>query len=218
MSVREIIQMLKDMGMEVEYTERRDGGVRITYINGTRFSGSTGNRVARAMVGATLSERRATQLKKIKTPKGKFGHPKKKKAEVLTEEDKKQIRRLQRKLRKNQAKGHGGTITFEQVRRVMREEGREATIEKLNRAERYAEGYVYLERVDALISRLQLDREKVKSKDQSKIDRILKILEEHRDTMREDDFEPIKDYLYAWEIGQINIDTLLSTLEHFPWK
>ena len=42
MTIREIIKELKEEGYNVSFYERKDGGVRITRINGETFKGSRG--------------------------------------------------------------------------------------------------------------------------------------------------------------------------------
>ena len=78
MKTLELIEELQKRGYSVTYTKRKDGGYRITRINGVAFSGSTGNTEARRILGVELSARRSRQLQRIRTPKGKWGHQKKK--------------------------------------------------------------------------------------------------------------------------------------------
>lgn len=150
MTMREIAVLLANMGNEVKYTIRNDGGIRITYINGQRFTGSSGNTIARNMVGATISEARVKQLGKIKTPKGKWGH---KKLDDVSEETKKEIRKLQRVYRKQGVKA--GIPTLRKYRANIKLKGKEEAHRLLRQAARYGLGLAYTDNVKWLITKLE---------------------------------------------------------------
>lgn len=193
MTMMDVIALLKDMNMEVQYTKRKDGGVRVTKIGNQRFTGSTGNALAREMVGASLSERRSAQLKTIKTPKGKWGHPKR--TEKLEEDVVKRIRRVQRKMRKNNV-NRTASVTQKNYKYVMEHEGKEEADRRLAQAERYAVGLAYVENVDALVKRLKLDNNKLKNAD---INEAIKLINEKRETMKESQLSDLIDASYEME-------------------
>lgn len=198
MTMIDVIDMLKEMGMEVKYIKRKDGGVRVTKIGNQRFTGSTGNQLAREMTGTTLSERRTAQLKTIKTPKGQFGH--RKRVEQLDEDIVKRIRKVQRKMRKNQI-NRTGIVTQRNYRYVLKHEGKEEAERRLAQAERYASGLAYVENVDALLKRLKLDNNKLKNSD---IEEAIRIIKEKRETMKESQLSDLIDTTYEMEKKVLN--------------
>ena len=206
MTIRDIIQIMKDANMDVSFYVRKDGGIRITKINGKSFSGSKGNVEARKIVGATLSEARIRQLAKLKTPKGK-GSYNKRRRQKLDEETKKEIRRLQRLYRKNKTKS--GAPTQRNYRYVMEHYGKKEADRLLKQSDYYARGVAYDENVDALIARLESDMSKLSDKSASKIRAIIDKLESMKGILREEVLGEILDTsgaLYRWEKGEINVD------------
>ena len=198
MTMIDVIDMLKEMGMEVKYFKRKDGGVRVTKIGNQRFTGSTGNKLAREMTGTALSERRTAQLKTIKTPKGQFGH--RKRVEQLEEDIVKRIRKVQRLMRKNQI-NRTGIVTQRNYRYVLKHDGKEEAERRLAQAERYASGLAYVENVDALVKRLKLDNNKLKNSD---IEEAIKIIKEKRETMKETQLSDLIDATYEMEKKTLN--------------
>ena len=102
MTVKQIIDLLKQQGHKVDAYKRKDGGYLIKAIDGAKFSGAKGNEAARAMVNVSLSQRREKQLRSI-TPKAKTKAAKIRKAPKppkapLPEDLRKAIRRTQEKL------------------------------------------------------------------------------------------------------------------------
>lgn len=204
MTMKEIAFLLVQMGNEVKYTQRQDGGIRITYINGQRFTGSTGNTSARQMVGATISEARIQQLQKIRTPKGKWGH---KKLEDIDDDIKKQIRKAQRIFRKSGISA--GKPTIRKYRAVLKEYGREEAQRKLGQAMRYGMGLAYEENVDHLISRLKMDSNE--SGNPQALEDIIKRIKSMRSTLRESTLKNIVDNegpMYRWEKGEISTEEM----------
>lgn len=194
MNVLDIIQELQEKGYSVSYTQRKDGGYRITRINGVSFSGSTGNAEARRILGVQFSERRARQLQRIRTPKGKWGHKKKQK---LPDELKKKLQRLQRKWRKRKPKpkdkGETGAPSTSGVRYTLEHEGVEEAIRKLNENERYLEGLAYSKNVEILVARIR--REKIGSKIEDKWEQLAQFIESIIEFFKEEWIQQIYDVL-----------------------
>lgn len=70
MTIKQIIKQLEEMGLSVSFYQRMDSqgrkrGIRITSIDGTKYSGSSGNIVARKLLQTSLSFKQETQLNKI---------------------------------------------------------------------------------------------------------------------------------------------------------
>lgn len=94
MKLREIIQQLQSEGHQITFKNRIDTkgrlrGIRITSIDGTKYSASTGNIVARQMLNVDLSLKQSQQLETII-----------RRVKPLPEDIQKQIRRVQRLSRK----------------------------------------------------------------------------------------------------------------------
>ena len=145
MTMKDIIEELKKLGMNVEARKRSDGGYIITKINGMTFSGAKGNAYARQVLGVQLSQARIEQVnynvnKYIKSSK---------KSKTLDEDMKKKLRKVQREWRDNKVGGQA-KITAKKVKRHLKENGREETEEYLRKMSRYGKGYAYEENVEYL--------------------------------------------------------------------
>lgn len=200
MRIKDIIKELKDLGMSVSFYERKDGGIRITRINGQTYRGSEGNRKARTIVGASLSEAQTRALSKLKTPKGKGSYNKRRKPK-LDEETKKKIASLQRKYRKSGKTE--GKPTQRNYRYVMKVYGKKEADRLLKQAERRILGYAYTENVDALLARIRADLGKKKSQ---VMKQAYNAILEKRETFRDKWIPEIYEIIYLWEQGQIDGD------------
>lgn len=154
MTLRNVVKQLRAEGHSVTYYVRKDGGILIRTIDGQRFTGATGNMYARAMTGATLSTKRATQLSRITwTGKRAAKH-------IEDREIKRLLQRVQRKW--NQAFPHKrgeippvGLKTSKKVKWSLEHKGKEETIRLLQEAERYASGKAYSENIRHLANYVQ---------------------------------------------------------------
>lgn len=163
MTVKQIADLLKELGSDVELRKRKDGGYLITKINGVRYKGAEGNRVAREMLtpmnipNVQLSAGRAKQLKMIKPKKG----TKPSKLEAIPEDVKTKIKDLQKKYKKasNKSKRDAGSIGIRHYRYMKKKYGEKEAREYLERAERYIEGNAYDENIYAIIQRIRMDEE-----------------------------------------------------------
>ena len=210
MTIRDIINQLRQTGNDVSFYVRKDGGVRITKINGQSFSGSAGNVKARLLVGATLSEARRRQLSKIaptESMKGK-GTYNKRRRRKLTSATEKEIARLQR-LRRERIKRTGediGMVSKRNYRWVMEHYGKREADRLLKEAELYLRGIAYTENVNAFISRLTLDMKKLKQEEKDLIQKIIDKLETMKGVLKESVLQDIydeKSAFYQWEKGTI---------------
>lgn len=172
MTLRGIVQQLRTEGHRVSYRVRKDGSIRVTSIDGRKFSAqySAGNAEARRIAGVTLSERRTRQLEKgraiskkvaAKVRKAKKANRTYVKKAPLSPEFKKELRKAQRAIRQ---KGKGqGTVTASNVRYNIEEYGEEEAMKKLKQQTRYHLGYAYPENIQALYERMKYDGEKLNS-------------------------------------------------------
>ena len=163
MNLKQVVNTLRNEGHAVTYYVRKDGGILIKTIDGQRFTGATGNMYARAMTGATLSTKRATQLAKI-TWSGKRAA-----SYFQDREIKRLLQRVQRKWNKAFPHKRGeapevGLKTSKKVRWSLEHKGREETIRLLKEAERYATGKAYSKNIQYLASEIKQAAEKLNSK------------------------------------------------------
>ena len=166
MTMREIAIILQELGSEVKYTIRKDGGILITHINGQKFSGAKGNMEARKMIGANISEARVKQLQKIHPPKGGW-----KKLDIVPEDVKKEIRKMQRQYRKQGVKA--GIPTIRKYRANVKLFGKKEANRLLNQAKRYGMGLAYEDNVDYLIQKLkEIQSKKPSDKLREAIDKV----------------------------------------------
>ena len=211
MNVREMIKALQDKGMNIEFKERADRGVRITKIDNMKFKSSTseGNVKAREILGLQLSERRAYQLKKISQEGNKP-----KKNDIIPNTLSKQIKRVQRLLRKKGVKK--GTATKRQLRYVIKTYGIREAQRRLNQAERYAKGVVYAENLHAFRNRLINDNAVVNSalitNAIAKIDYILNL--DEGINFKETDFQELISLYYDMVESKISPEVFANILNN----
>ena len=172
-SVLKMIQDLKDLGYNIEYRKRSDGGYIITKINGVKYTAAAGNKVARQITNTALSEAKTRQLKKI-TPKTKRAAKTRKKGykkEAVDVDIEKLLRKAQRAWRKSARFNKESSPTMANVRWNIKNLGREETIKKLENIIRYSKGYAYEENIEWLKVRIKTALgEKLAAPINSKID------------------------------------------------
>lgn len=189
-----LISILRSRGHSVKFYRRPDGSYRITEINGVTYTGSTGNKVARQILGVKISEKREKQLERIRTPK---------KAPLPHEVDKR-IRRVQRLWKKNKVQREG-YVGRRGARYNLEHYGEEETLRKLSEQERYARGLAYTETIQWIIDYIR-DQiiPKVSPQDKITLKEIISLIENNKSTIKESDISPIHDYLYDFRDGKIS--------------
>lgn len=216
MTTNEVINELIKAGHKVKYYKRKDGGVRITKIDSTSFSGSKGNITARAMTGQPLSERRKSQLAKgyMKTPEGSWGHPKNKKPPI-PDEAKKLIRKAQRIFRKEGVVA--GTSSTYRFRENVEMFGYEEAMKRLSQNIRYAQGLAYEENVDHLVNLLKTEYlAKINfssEEEKERLTKLIKNIEDNKETFKDKWISQIRNKLYNLRDNQISVDNLISDIE-----
>ena len=202
MTIRNIVKILQENNQEVSFYVRKDGGIRITRLNGQTFRGSKGNTIARKLVGASLSEAQIRSLRKLETPKGKGSYNLRRK-EAIDEDVKKKIRKIQSIFRRRK---YTGRPTLRGYRYNLKTYGKEEADRLLRQSELYAQGVIYSANVEYIISRFTLLRNKL-TRYQSAIDEIISKLETMKESMK---YDPTyiklvddKGPLYELEQGRI---------------
>ncbi len=193
MTTRQLVEALQKGGNQVTYYIRKDGGILITSINGQKFKGATGNRVARFMVGETISERRAQQLSTI-TKRRKI----KRRTPIPTTPDglEKTRKRVMRKWRKANLRG---SISKRNLERIIEDRGLKKAAEYLSEMERRTEGYAYISEIEGLIARIEEDMKNLPESEKQWLQSIIDEINSRRDTFKQVWIQPIVDKLYEWE-------------------
>ena len=199
MSTRQLVTVLQKQGHQVTYYIRKDGGVLITSIDGTKFKGASGNKVARWMAGEQISQRRAQQLKTI-TQQRKI---KPRKIQPTTPDNLEKIRkRVMRKWRKANLTG---SISKRNLKRMIEDRGIEGAAKYLEEMERRSEGKAYFGSIDGLIARIEQDMINADPNDQEALEELIKLINQYREIFKQEWIQPIVDKLYEWEQNQFSI-------------
>ena len=150
------------------------------------------------MTGQPLSVARATQLSRIRTPKGKRAV----KRMPIPENLKRALRRVQRQWRKKHPT-IDGTISTRGLRYQIETYGLEQAEMSLDKAYRYSIGLAYLENVLSLIERIENDLSKDYDPDMAQ---VLEMIKTRQLSFREEWLGQIYhvDVLYAWEKDRIS--------------
>ena len=212
MTAEQMALKLQAQGYQVKLRHRKEGGARISSINGKSFIGSEGNTEARRMLGQALSQTQQKHLQKIKTNKGTFGHRKKKALEDdLIKIQEKVNRAFKKAVKEGRFKQKGKDaprITRAKIRYRLAKYGRQATEEYLQRALKYAKGFTYMENLIALKQRLEADIAKKRSINVKRVIQALGECIRQGKSIKETDFQDLLSLVYTWEQGVIKNNDL----------
>lgn len=196
MTALEMAKELIARGYNIKIVKRTEGkAIRISSINGKRFTGSKGNIEARKLLGVSFTPEQERHIEKIASAqkKGVFGRPRK---EPLPAEFLKLQKKANDAFRKM---GQSARVTRNKIRYRLENEGEKETLLYLKRAVNYAKGYAHTESLEGIIQRLENDNEKAESWDvEQVINYIKKIIEEDKH-LQEPNFQELKDLIYEWE-------------------
>ena len=143
MTLKKVVEELRDKGVDVKFYVRKDGSIRIYEVAGKAFDvkQSRGNEFARAMLGQTISPRKTAQLQAQRPPT--FD-------KAITSALRK-VQRLFREQDTEERKARVGnrkrpTVTAKQIRQRISEVGEKQTLYELRETERYLKHLVEYER------------------------------------------------------------------------
>lgn len=142
MKLINIVEQLRELGYEVDYYSRPEGGVRIKSINGQHFKGSEGGKQARKIVGETAWGRHNIPKAKVKLPS-------------VDDTLKAQLRKAQYAYRKYQPKVKG-KITTRKLKEYLKTHTKEEAIQALKNQVRYAKGLANFANIDILLEKISL--------------------------------------------------------------
>lgn len=218
MTMKEIVNKLEKNGNKIKYRQRKDGGIIITSINGQKMGITEGNRLARSMVGkgGKLSKKREKQLsynvkRYIKLKPGQHKARGKPDADIV-----KLVRKVQRTGRKT--KVDTGRVTMRKVRYHLKTEGREKTIEYLQRRMRYFQGYANENNINAIQERINRIGYGIQSNLlKSKLQSISRILEFKSTNIKEEDVKKIIEILYNKETTLAKKISMIESLLSYKY-
>lgn len=206
MTIKKSIQILKSRGYKVSYRQRKDGGILIKSINGHKYTGAKGNKVARSLLGTRLSEARAYQLHRLNPRKGDdWTRPASRKRTPLPDALSHELKVVQQLWRKGsgKVKAHttiAGTISKGNLRYVYETYGEQEAWQKLRKAKRYAQGYAYEENVKWFRDRLEslVDDLQIYDIDTSSLEDFIEELESDDiiENFQEEWLAPLHDLYY----------------------
>ena len=196
MTTRQLVQQLQSQGYEVKYHIRKDGGVLISSINGAKFKGAKGNIYARQLLGVEISQRRSQQLSKITRERV----VKPRKIPVETPQDLERFRK--RVMRKWRKAGLTGSISKRNLRKIIEERGFEGAKTYLTEMERHTQGKAYFGTIEALLARIENDKDLVNnSEDYEYLDKAYQLIEANKEDFKQEWIFQIFDQLYNFEKG-----------------
>ena len=208
MTATQMASELHKRGIKAELIFRKEGGARITNINGKSFKGSEGNAEARRILGQSLSQTQQKHLQSIRTNKGTFGHRKKKALEDdLIKMQEKVNRAFKKGVKEGRFKQKGKDaprVTRSKIRYRLAKYGKQATEEYLQRALKYAKGFTYTENLIALKQRLEADAGKKTSASLKRVIQALDACINQDKSIKEKDFQDLLSLVYTWEQGVIS--------------
>ena len=197
MTIRQIAKELSAQGYDIRYRVRKDGGVLITKINNQRFTGATGNKIARQMTGETISEARRSQLERITGER------------VDVQNLYKEYRRVKRKWTKWENKPKSaGELTFKKFKRALKEEGRAEALRYLGEKEKYATGIAYSRVLDAFVGSLKSAKIKLQGIYKMGADLLQDLIDDIEDNyekIRDEWILPAYEAMYPLTKGQIAV-------------
>ena len=195
MTMIEVVRELQQQGHKVDFYVRKDGGILVRRIDGERFSGASGNKRAREITGATISEARISQLKyATRSRKVKYD---------IDEEIEKEYRRVKKKWNKafksKKGKQHpAGYFGRARIKYLMQHYKKEEVLQRILEAERYASGIAYSKNIQILATFIKNAGQQYNSQD------LLKLaddIEQEAFSIREEWIQPAYDELYKLNAG-----------------
>ena len=180
------VNKLRSIGYEISVRKRSDGGYIITKINGQRFTGAKGNRVARSLSGTHLSAKVYKENRRI--VKQFIVKPK------LSKSFMREFRKTQRIWNKAKPKG-GGKISMKTYRWKISNEGMETAMKSLGEHQRYARGLAYTENINTFMGKMDNIKSHLDNPAQKqKIEAIQKYVRRHGGKITE---EQMRNVFYA---------------------
>ena len=204
MTIRNIVSELINKGYDVQYYVRKDGGILVRSINGQKFTGASGNVVARSLVGETLSERREAQL--ISATKKRMSF-----AEEYGQSAYKRYKEIATKWRKAQLPKSAGKISMKKFRQIAREKGVKEAMRILSEKEKYASGVAYSKNVIVLAENV---RRYAEMTDYGEFEDLADEIEANDGNIKEDAIQPAYNELYRLNTEPLSDELVDEVIAH----
>ena len=195
MTIKSLVSELLNRGYNVTYRKRKDGGILITSIDGHKYKGALGNRVARMLLGEEISTRRKQQLTKITRERVK----RPRKVIVNTPEDLERYRK--RVMRKWRKAGLTGSISKRNLRNIIEDRGIKGAETYLAEMERHTQGKAYFGAIEGLLARIQNDIDVGDEEDARNLQDAFDLINLNKEEFRQEWLFPLFDELYNFEMG-----------------
>lgn len=202
-----IVAELQAQGHTIDYYVRTDGGILIKSIDGRKYTGATGNAVARTMAGAAISEARAKQLKHI-TEKRVKARKRRKPPVPLSKTIQTEFQRVRKiwnkRFKAKEGKPHpAGYFDKSRIQYSLEHYGEEEALRRISEAERYATGYAYSKNIEFLATQIEntgriMQSEELKS--------LAEDIRSNSYSIKEEWIAPVYDELYKINAGANLLD------------
>lgn len=195
MTILEVVRTLQTQGHKINFYVRKDGGILIRSIDGEKFSGASGNKRAREMIGQPISEARLSQLK--------YATRARRIKVSLDEEIEREFQRVKKKWNKafksKKGKPHpAGYFGRARINYLLKKYSKKEVLSRILEAERYASGIAYSKNVQILATQINNAGELYQSQELIK---LANDLIEYAYTIKEEWIQPAYDELYKLNAG-----------------
>jgi len=207
MKLTEIANQLKAQGHKVTLSRRKDGGVEVTSIDGTKYSRRRGNAIARELTGNQI--RKEVREAKVNAAKEATLERKSKKRTKISKEEEKLFKKAQRTWKKKQK---NGVIRKRKWKKIRETEGKKAAEDYLKNILSKANNLIFDGEREWLVSTLN---------------RLSGLSEHHsiafanaaeraqNATISQDVFEVLHELLYELEKGTVSEETVIQKLRRY---
>lgn len=207
MKLTDIVNKLRVEGHQVTLSRRKDGGVEVTSIDGTKYSRRRGNNRAREMTGTQI--RKEVREAKVNAAKEATAERKSKRRTKISKEEEKLFKKAQRTWKKKQ---QNGSIRKRKWKKIRETEGKKAAEDYLNNILNKANNLIFEGEREWLVSTLN---------------RLSGLSEHHsiafanaaeraqNATISQDVFEVLHELLYELEKGTVSEETVIQKLRRY---
>jgi len=194
-----VVAQLQAEGHTIDYRIRTDGGILIKSIDGKKYTGASGNAVARTMAGATISEARLKQLKHI-TIKREKARKRKRSLPQNIQTEFERVKKIWNK--KFKAKGGiphpAGYFDKSRIQYSIEHYGEEEALRRISEAERYATGYAYSKNIEFLATQIENTGRIMQSEE---LKTLAEDIRSNSYSIKEEWIAPVYDELYKINAG-----------------
>ena len=210
MTIKKIVQRLRSDGVRVTLKKRTDGGYIVSSINGKKYTGKSGNAVARGLLNQPLTHRQEVQRRaslaksrevaeRARVAKEKYGIIPNRTPTKTTKHLRSLITKANKALRTKTKASH--RVSMRKVKEALRRGESSASIaSRLQETIRHAEGQAYKAEREFWIS--YFDKKKVKS--------ISKILRRMGDSLTSSQTGAIRQAVYHSHTRQEVLQSILD--------